>query len=245
MKHTLFGTNPVLEVLQHEPQRVQQIFLPLGTLSGKKKLIFSLARRNNIKIQRVPSGRFGKLVGKVSHQDVVAEIAAYHYQDLEALLERWKASQEKALFVVLDGIEDPHNFGAIIRTAHAAGAHGLIVPKHRCAPLNSSVAKASAGAVSHIPICRVTNLSSTLNLLKREGVWIAGTADQASQSLYDLDMTSDLTVIIGSESKGMHELTKKACDFLISIPMRGKIQSLNASVAAGVVLFELVRQRGL
>jgi 23S rRNA (guanosine2251-2'-O)-methyltransferase len=244
MEQVLFGINPVLELLQHEPQRVQKIFLPLGTLSGKKNLVNTLAQRYNIKIQRIPGARFEKLVGKAVHQDVVAEIVPYDYQNLETLLEGWKASYEKALFVVLDGIEDPHNLGAIIRTAHTAGAHGLIVPKHRCAPLNSTTAKASAGALAHMPVCRVPNLAAALRLLKSEGVWIVGTAEEASQSLYRSDLTLDLAVVIGGEGKGIHHLIKKTCDFLVSIPTRGKIQSLNASVAAGVVLFEVVRQRG-
>jgi len=243
MDQYLFGINPVLEVLEYEPQRVHQIFLSMGTLTGKKRLIYSLARRHTIKIQRIPGHRFEKLVGKVAHQDVVAEIAAYRYQDLDVLLERWTTSGTKALFVVLDGIEDPHNVGAIIRTAHAAGAHGVIVSKHRSAPLSGITAKAAAGALSHVPLCRVINLSQTLEQLKKEGIWVVGTADQAGQTVYDLDMTIDLAVVIGSEGKGMHDLVKKTCDFLVSIPAGGNIASLNASVAAGVVLFEAVRQR--
>lgn len=243
MQQTIYGINPVLEILRSNPQKIHTIFLPAGELTGRKKLIHSLARQHNVKIQRVPIHKFETLAGAVVHQGVIAEIAAGEYQDLEALLEAWEASREKALFVALDGIEDPHNFGAIIRTAHVVGAHGVIVPKHRSAPLTSAAAKASAGASALTPICRVPNLVSTLQVLKEKGIWIVGTAEHAPQSLYDIDLTPDLAVVIGSEGKGMRDLIKRNCDFLVSIPTRGGIQSLNASVAAGVVLFEVLRQR--
>ncbi|HNR13213.1 MAG TPA: 23S rRNA (guanosine(2251)-2'-O)-methyltransferase RlmB [Thermodesulfobacteriota bacterium] len=243
MHHVIFGVNPVLEALQSNPQKIHQLFLPTEDLTGKRKLIFSLGRQHGIKIQRIPLSRFDVLVGSVVHQGVVAEVTAQEYQSLDTLVAGWKASKEKALFVVLDSIEDPHNLGAIIRTAHVVGSHGVIVPKHRSAPLSGTAVKAAAGASAHIPVCRVPNLVSALNSLKQEGIWIAGTSEKATRQLYQLDLTMDLAVVIGSEGKGMHELVIKTCDFLISIPTKGTIHSLNASVAAGVVLFEVLRQR--
>ena len=173
----------------------------------------------------------------------MAIISAYGYQPLESLLKKWKTSGRKALFVILDGIEDPRNFGAIVRTANTAGAHGIIVPKHRSAPLNEVVAKTAAGALAHTPVCRVQNLTSVITILKKEGVWIVGTADDAEQNLYSLDCKLNLAVVVGSEGKGIRSLVKKGCDFLVSIPMQGEIGSLNASVAASVALYEIIRQR--
>ena len=243
MEEKIFGINPILEILHSTPERVQQLYLPVGDLKDKKALIYSLARQNNIKVHRIPQSRFSFLVGEVSHQGVAAVVSPYVYQSLESLLENWRRTKGKALFLILDGVEDPRNFGAIVRTANTAGTHGVLVPKHRSAPINDAAFKASAGALAHTPVCRVTNLVSLMEALKKEGVWVVGTDASAQQSLYSLDVTIDVAVVIGGEGKGMRPLVKKNCDFVVSIPTRGKINSLNASVAASVVLYEVVRQR--
>jgi 23S rRNA (guanosine2251-2'-O)-methyltransferase len=243
MEEKIFGINPVLEALKAQPERFQEIFLPAGTLKGKKGLIHSLARSHNIKIQRIPRSRFEHLVGNEVHQGVVGTVLPYSYRPLEALLESWRRSQERALFVLLDGVEDPRNLGAIARTANTAGAHGIIVPKHRSAPMNAAAAKAAAGAFSYTPVCRITNLVNTIKILKKEGVWVIGAAESADLPLYDHDFNADTAVVIGGEGKGLHPLVKRHCDVLVSIPTRGNINSLNAAVATGVVLYEIIRQR--
>ena len=244
MEENIFGINPVLEALKAHPERVQGIFLLVGTLKGKKGLIHSLARSHNIKVQRIPRSRFERLVGNEAHQGVVGTVFPYSYRPLETLLENWRKSRERALFVLLDGVEDPRNLGAIARTANTAGTHGIIVPKHRSAPINTAAAKAAAGAFSYTPVCRVTNLVTTIKVLKKEGVWVVGTAENADLSLYTHDFKADTAVVIGGEGKGLHPLVKRHCDVLVSIPTRGNIKSLNAAVATGVVLYEIIRQRG-
>lgn len=243
MEDKIFGINPILEILKSTPERIQQVYLPVGDLKDKKALIYSLARHHNIKVHRIPASKFSFFVGDVSHQGVVGIVSPYAYQSLESLLENWRRTKEKALFLILDGVEDPRNFGAIVRTANTAGVHGVIVAKHRSAPINEAAFKASAGAFAHTPVCRVTNIASTLENLKKEGVWIVGTEARAKQRIYSFDFNLDVAMVIGGEGKGMHQLVKKYCDFLLSIPTRGKINSLNASIAAAVVLYEIIRQR--
>lgn len=243
MEEKIFGINPVLEALKAVPERLHQVLLPRGELAGKKALIERLARQQGVKVQRIPLERFDSLLPHEVHQGVAAEASPYAYLFLEDLVERWRRSGERALLVVLDSIEDPQNFGAIVRTAHTAGAHGIIISKHRAAPMSGAVAKAAAGALAHLPVCRVTNLVAAIEVLKKSGVWIIGAAQEAPQSLYGFDFSLDLALVIGSEGKGMHSLVKKHCDFLLSIPTRGAIGSLNASAAAAVVLYEAIRQR--
>lgn len=243
MEEKIFGINPILEILKSTPERIQQIYLPVGNLKDKKALIYSLARHHSIKVHRIPPSKFSFFVGDVSHQGVVGIASPYAYHSFGSLLENWRRTKEKAFFLILDGVEDPRNFGAMVRSAHTAGVHGVIVAKHRSAPINEAAFKASAGAFAHTPVCRVTNIASTLETLKKEGVWIVGTEARAKQSLFSFDFNLDVAMVIGGEGKGMHQLVKKHCDFLLSIPTRGKINSLNASVAAAVVLYEIIRQR--
>jgi 23S rRNA (guanosine2251-2'-O)-methyltransferase len=243
MEEKIFGINPVLEALKAVPERMQQVLLPFGELNGKRALIERLARQQGVKVQRIPFERFDALLPHEVHQGVAAEVSPYAYQSLDDLVERWRKSGEPALLVILDSIEDPQNFGAIVRTAHTAGAHGIIIPKHRAAPISGVVAKAAAGALAHLPICRVNNLVAAIEDLRKAGIWIVGTAEDASQSLYGFDFSLDLALVIGSEGKGMHSLVRKHCDFMLSIPARGAIGSLNASAAAAVVLYEAIRQR--
>ena len=243
MEEKIFGINPILECIRSEPERIQKLYLPQGNLKGKKAEIYSLCQQNSIKVQFIPISRFCSLVGEVNHQGVVAIVSPYNYQPLEVVLNNWRKSKEKALFLILDELQDPRNFGAIIRTAHIAGVHGIFVPKHRSAPISDVAFKASAGALAYVPICRVTNLVFLIENLKKEGIWIIGTDAQAKQSLYSLDSTLDIAVVIGGEGEGIRLLVKKHCDFLVAIPSRGKITALNASVAAGIVLYEIIRQR--
>lgn len=243
MEEKLFGINPVLEALKAVPERIQYVVLPTGVLRGKKAFIERLARQQGVKVQRIPLERFDALLPHLVHQGVAAEASPYGYLSLEDLVERWRTTGERALVVILDSIEDPQNFGAIVRTAHTAGAHGIIIPKHRAAPISGVVAKAAAGALAHLPICRVTNLVAAIDELRKAGIWIVGTAEGASQSLYGFDFSLDIALVIGSEGKGIHSLVRKHCDFMLSIPARGSIGSLNASAAAAVVLYEAIRQR--
>lgn len=243
MEEKIFGINPVLEALKAVPERLHQILLPKGELTGKKALIERLARQQGIKVQRIPFERFDSLLPHAVHQGVAAEASPYAYLSLEDLVARWRSSGEQALLVVLDGIEDPQNFGAIVRTAHAAGAQGIVIPKHRAAPMTGAVAKAAAGTLAHLPVCRVTNLVAALEVLKKAGIWILGTAQEAPQSLYGFDFSLDLALVVGNEGKGLHPLVRKHCDVMVSIPTRGAIGSLNAAAAAAVVLYEAIRQR--
>jgi 23S rRNA (guanosine2251-2'-O)-methyltransferase len=243
MADRIFGINPVLELLRSHPHRIQEIFLPSEPLHGKKGEIYALARERNVKVQRIPRNKFDQLVGKEAHQGVVGIVSPYLFQSLETLIQRWRNCSEKALFLILDSVEDPRNFGAITRTAAAVGVHGIIIPRHRSAPISTGAEKAAAGAFAHTPVCRVTNVVSAIEQLKKEGLWIVGTAEDSGRSLYDFDFVLDVAVIVGGEEKGMHDLVRRHCDFLLSIPVRGAIPSLNASVAAAVVLYEAARQR--
>ena len=252
MEEKIFGINPVLEALKAQPERFQEIFLPAGTLKGKKGLIHSLARSHNIKIQRIPRSRFEHLVGNEVHQGVVGTVLPYSYRPLEALLESWRRSQERALFVLLDGVEDPQNLGAIARvaedprnlgaiarTANTAGAHGIIVPKHRSAPMNAAAAKAAAGAFSYTPVCRITNLVNTIKILKKEGVWVIGAAESADLPLYDHDFNADIAVVIGRERTGLSNEELELCNGLVHIPTSPEYSSLNVAAAVQVLCYEL------
>ena len=178
-----------------------------------------------------------------AHQGVIALAAVRQYVSVDALLDRAAAKGEPPLLVICDEISDPHNLGAILRTAECAGAHGLIIPKRRSAGLTAVVAKTSAGAVAHLPVARGPNIPSVLKELKKRGIWVFGTAADGGTSLYDADLKGPAAIVIGSEGSGMTRLTAETCDFLVSIPMRGKLNSLNASAAAAILLYEAVRQR--
>jgi 23S rRNA (guanosine2251-2'-O)-methyltransferase len=185
-----------------------------------------------------------RLVGHSHHQGVVLRVEPFAYAEPDELLERWRSSGEKAFFLLLDGITDPHNLGAILRSADAAGCHGVFVPKDRSCPVTAVVEKTAAGALAHLPLCQVTNLARTLDELKREGVWVYGLAgEESAGELYRTDFTGDLALVVGSEGTGLRPNVRQHCDGLLAIPMGGGVASLNASVAAAVALFEVVRQR--
>ena len=178
-----------------------------------------------------------------NYQGVIALVPPYEYCDVEDILDYAKNVNEDPFIIILDGIEDPHNLGSIIRTAETAGVHGIIIPKRRAAAVNSTVNKASAGAVEHMRIARVTNINDTIQFLKKEGIWICGTDISTDKYYYNQDLTGPLAIVIGNEGKGISEKTKRNCDFLIKIPMKGKVSSLNAGVSTGIVVFEALKQR--
>ena len=239
----VWGIHPVLELLRINPKQVKSIDLVSGKEGDKIQEIIDLARQNNIRLEKIKSIKLPQALGQVSHQGVLARITPYPTIKLEQLLEKIKLSPGPPILIALDSIQDPHNLGAIIRSASAAGAVGIILTKDRAAPLNATAAKSSAGAIAHLDICTVTNLNQALKKLKNEGFWIYGAAGEAGQSLYDTDFSGPICLIIGGEKKGIRPLVREQCDFLLSIPMAGSLDSLNASVAAGILLFEAVRQR--
>ena len=198
-------------------------------------------RRQGVPVRFLPHFELDRLAGNNGHQGVVAATSAKQYSDLDDIIEGKRSTY--SLIVVLDGVEDPHNLGAILRTSDAAGANGVVIPERRAAGVTGAVTKASAGASEHLPVARVTNISRTLEELKQKNIWVVGLDERASQSYDALDYKMDCAIVLGAEGKGLHDLVRKRCDFLVSIPMLGKVPSLNVSVAAGVVLYEVVRQR--
>ena len=200
------------------------------------------AKKRRIPVDFVDRERLDQLAQTEHHQGVIARLAAFHYAELSDIYDNSEKSGEPLFLFLLDGIEDPHNLGAIIRTAHQAGAHGVIIPKRRAAGLTATAVAASAGAVHYIPVARVTNLSDTIRELKEKGVWFV-CADMDGTTMYDLNLKGPIGVVVGSEGNGVSRLVKENCDLIASIPMKGQIDSLNASVAAGVLAYEIVRQR--
>ncbi|WP_309897370.1 23S rRNA (guanosine(2251)-2'-O)-methyltransferase RlmB [Archangium sp.] len=241
----VYGVNPVLEALRAHAERVDRIFTAEGQLAAKAAAeIFSRARDSGIRLERVPRERLAAMAEGGVHQGVIAELRGFEYMELEDLLEAAEESGRPALLVVLDGIQDPHNFGAIIRSAHALGAHGVVIAKDRAVPVTGVVAKASAGAVEHCPIARVVNLSRTLEELKEAGVWIAAADPDSKEPLWSARLDGPLAVVVGAEGAGVREGVLKHCDFRLGIPMLGQVGSLNASVSAAILLYEAARQRG-
>jgi len=237
----LYGRNPVLEALKNGTT-INKIYIAKGEMKGSVKEIMALAKERRIVVTQVEKAKLDSMFPKVNHQGVAASIAAADYVEWQDILESARVKGEDPFIIVLDELEDPHNLGAILRTADAAGAHGVIIPKRRAVPLTEGVAKASAGAVEYVPVARVSNLAQTLEALKKEGLWVAGAA-MNGKCYYEQDLKGPLAVVIGSEGKGISRLVEEKCDFLVSIPMQGKINSLNASVAAGLLMYEVYRQR--
>ena len=238
----IYGRNPVIEAMETN-HTMDKILIQDGLRHSQIGYIRNLAKERGIVYQFVDKRKLDKMAEGENHQGVVALAAAHSYTELEELISRAKNSDRQPLLVIADGITDPHNLGSIIRTANAAGAHGVIIPKNRSVSLNSVVAKVSAGAIEHTPVARVTNIAQTIEVLKKEGFWIVGTALEGTQLCYECDMTGAMGIVIGSEGEGMSRIVREHCDFLVKIPMLGKTESLNASVAAGVLLYEAVRQR--
>lgn len=242
MEDRIFGTNPVFEALS-SGREIDKIFILEGARHSRLGEITSLAKRRGIHYTLVNRKKLDELSAGGNHQGVLAFAAIHSYTEVEDILAAARAKGEKPLILIAEGLKDPHNLGSIIRCANAAGAHGVIIPKNRSVGLNSTVAKVSAGAVEYTPVARVTNIGATIDKLKDEGLWIAGTALEGSTVYTKADLTGALAIVIGSEGEGLSRLTREKCDFLVKIPMLGQAESLNASVAAGILLYEAVRQR--
>lgn len=238
---TIEGRNAVMEAFR-AGKTIDKLFVLDGCQDGPVRSIVREAKKKDTIIQFVAKERLDQISETGKHQGVIAYAAAYHYAEVEDLLKAAEEKGEPPFLILLDGIEDPHNLGAIIRTANLAGAHGVIIPKHRAAGLTATVAKTSAGALNYTPVAKVTNLGKTMEELKEKGMWFV-CADMGGETMYRLDLRGPIGLVIGNEGDGVSRLVKEKCDFVASIPMKGEIDSLNASVAAGVLAYEIVRQR--
>ena len=236
------GRNSVIELLESK-KYINKIFVTKGERHGSINKILAMAKERNVIIVEKDKKQMAQMAQTPNHQGVIAIVPPFEYCEIEDILENAKIKNEDPFVLILDGIEDPHNLGSIIRTAETAGVHGIIIPKRRAASVNSTVSKVSAGAVEHIKIARVTNISDSIQKLKDNGLWICGTDIDAKNYYYDQDLKGPLGIVIGNEGQGMSEKVKKNCDFLVKIPMKGKVTSLNASVSTGIVVYEAVKQR--
>ena len=237
----IIGRNAVLEAFR-SGKTIDRLFVLTGCEDGPVKSILREAKKTDAVVSFVSGQKLDQMANSTKHQGVVAYAAAYEYAQMEDIFARAAEKGEDPFIILLDGIEDPHNLGAIIRTANLSGAHGVIIPKRRAAGLTATVAKASAGALNYTPVVKVTNMTAAIKELKDRGLWFV-CADMDGTVLYDLDLKGPIGLVIGNEGEGVSRLVREACDFVASIPMKGDIDSLNASVAAGVLAFEVVRQR--
>ena len=236
------GRNSVLELLEAEKD-INKIFVTRGEKQGSINKIIGRAKGKGIVLVEVDKTKLDEMSQTGNHQGVIAIVPPFEYCEVEDILDEAKSKKEHPFILILDGIEDPHNLGAIIRTAETAGVHGVVIPKRRAASVNSTVNKVSAGAVEHMKIARVNNINDTIQFLKDSGLWIIGTDGGAENYYYEQDLTGPIALVIGSEGNGMNRLVSENCDILVKIPMHGKITSLNASVSAGIVTYEIVKQR--
>lgn len=236
------GRNSVLELLE-SGRDINKIYIQAGEKHGSIYKIIAMAKEKKILISEIDKNKMKQMAQTDNYQGVIAIVPPFNYCEVEDILEEAKTRKEDPFIVILDGIEDPHNLGSIIRTAETAGVHGVIIPKRRAAAVNATVNKVSAGAVEHVKIARVNNLNEIIRNLKEQGLWICGT-DMDTNTYYDeQNLTGPIAIVIGSEGFGISRLVKENCDFLVKIPMKGKITSLNASVSAGIVIYEAVKQR--
>ena len=243
MADYLYGINPVGEAFQGVARKPLELLVVNGDRNERLNKLVEQAEQRQLKISYFSRKELDRLAGNSQHQGVLLRLTAFNYADFSSLLHQWQKSGDTAFFLVLDGITDPHNFGAMLRSAEVAGCKGVIVAKDRSCPVSSVVEKSAAGALAHVPLCQVTNLSRTIEELKKAGVWCYGLAGEASANeLYSVDLTGNLALVVGSEGKGLRPNIRNHCDGLLSIPMAGQVNSLNASVAAGIALFEAVRQ---
>lgn len=243
MSEKIYGRKPVLETIRSGKRAVERVYLMQGSRDEVLNQIEAHAKAKGIPINLETRHRMDTMAATDKHQGVIAVVENFQYSDLQDLLDISKQKNEPAFILLLDEIEDPHNLGAILRSAEAAGVHGVVIPKHRAAEVNATVIKASAGAAEHVATVKVTNMNETIKRLKDANVWVVGTDDEATKNFYDYDFRQSVALIIGNEGQGLRRLVKENCDELVKIPMAGKMSSLNASVAAGLVLFEVTRQR--
>lgn len=239
--YRLEGRNPILEAL-NTGRTIDKIFIKKGESEGTIRVIVAKALERGIIVQEVDKQKLEQMSFTHNCQGVIAFCPAYEYCELSDILDVAKKKNEPPFIIILDEITDPHNLGAVIRTANAAGAHGVVIPKHRAAGLTTIVGKTSAGAVEYVPVAKVTNIAKAIDDLKKAGVWVA-CADMDGQEYFESDLKGAIAIVIGNEGKGVGRLIKEKCDFSVSIPMRGQIASLNASVAASLIMYEIVRQR--
>ncbi|MDV2686713.1 23S rRNA (guanosine(2251)-2'-O)-methyltransferase RlmB [Alkalihalophilus lindianensis] len=238
----IVGKNPVIEALR-AGHTINKIWIAEGSQKGQMTKVIQLAKEQGVLVQNAPKKKLEQLVDSSNHQGVVASIAAYEYAELDDLFALANKRNEEPFFLILDEVEDPHNLGSIMRTADAVGAHGIIIPKRRAVGLTQTVAKASTGAIEYIPVVRVTNIARTMDDLKKRGLWFAGTDAKGSEDYRQASFDMPIGLVIGSEGKGISRLIKEKCDFLIHIPMVGQVTSLNASVAASLLMYEVHRKR--
>ena len=236
------GRNAVLELLESDKD-INKIYITKGELKGSINKIIAIANEKKVIIVQKDKKQMDMMAQSENYQGVIAVVPPYEYYEVEDILELAKERNEDPFILILDGIEDTHNLGAIIRTAETAGVHGIIIPKRRAAQVNSTVSKVASGALEYMKIARVNNITDTISKLKDKGVWICGTAIDADKFYYDQNLTGPLAIVIGNEGKGISDLVKRNCDFLVKIPMKGKVTSLNASVSTGIIVYEAVKQR--
>ncbi len=244
MSPIIYGIHPVEEALKSNLP-IQKIFLGTQKPSSTLQTILEMAHKKGIPVEFTLRESLERMSEGGVHQNIVAMVQEFSYAGLEEILSRCKKRGAKALLLILDGVQDPQNFGSIIRTSLGLGVDGILIPKDRAVGITSVVVKASAGAIAHLPIGRVVNIANTIGHLKKEGFWIYGASGEAKDRLYDLDLNLDLAVVLGGEGKGIRPLVKQRCDRLFSIPMKGPISSFNVSVSAGIILYEVMRQRAL
>src|SRR5256712_14012458 len=239
--HVIFGINAVAEALKAHGRAFEWVGVAKERNDLRLQKLIQECRKNSIAVRFLPRVELDRMAGSGSHQGVVAVTTSKQYSDLDDVIAAKRG--QYSLIVVLDGVEDPHNLGAILRTADAAGADGVVVPERRAVGVTGTVAKVSAGASEHLPIAKVTNIARTMEDLKSKNLWIVGLDERGTQAYDSVDYKMDCAITLGAEGKGLHDLVRKRCDFVVSIPMLGKVPSLNVSVAAGIVLYEVVRQR--
>ncbi len=243
MPSIIYGIHPVQEALTSPSLHIEKIMVSARHPSPSLQAVLDLAQKKGIPVRFTPREELDRRVQGGVHQNIVALLEEVPYRELEEILTRPGQEGTKALLLILDGIQDPQNFGSLIRTGLGCGVHGIIIPKDRAVGITPGVVKASAGAVAHMPVARVVNIAATIDRLKEEGVWIYGASGEAEARIYDLDLTIDLAIVIGSEGRGIRPLVKRKCDRLFSIPMKGPVDSFNASVSGGMILYEVMRQR--
>jgi 23S rRNA (guanosine2251-2'-O)-methyltransferase len=239
---TIYGVLPVLEALRAKSRRIDRIVIAEGTRDSRLKDVIEAAKRAHVPVRREPRVSLDRLTNHANHQGILAITSAASYSDADDLVSRISA---RTVLILLDGVEDPHNLGAIIRTAECGGASAIIVPERRAVHLTDTVAKTSAGALEHLPVARVTNLASFIEELKKHNVWVVGVESSGQMTYTEFNYSGAIALVFGGEGGGLHRLVRERCDAVVSIPMLGKVTSLNVSVAVGVVLFEALRQRGL
>ena len=236
------GRNSVLELLE-SGKDINKIFITKGEKHGSINKIIAIAKEKRIIIVEKDKRQMDQIAQTENYQGVIAIVPPFEYCEIEDILQEAKKREEDPFVLILDGIEDPHNLGSIIRTAETAGVHGIIIPKRRAVAVNSTVNKVSCGATEYMKIARVTNITDAITKLKENGLWICGTAVDAKNYYYNQDLTGPIGIVIGNEGKGMSEKVKNNCDFLVKIPMKGKVESLNASVSTGIIIYECVKQK--